>query len=205
MFDIRRRRLARFADFEWDTETARRPLPVRYLEAARNLGFLCKIHADQHSCGGAVSLAVEYGVTSIDHLEYATLEQARVLAAAGVMATLLPCASLRHGHHAPARSLIDAGVAVALGTNFNPWQTPSLNMQTAISLACMQLGMGPAEAITAATINSAHALKAARLVGSLEVDKLADVLILDTADYRDLAYQLGTNLVRTTIKGGAVV
>jgi imidazolonepropionase len=205
MFVIRRRRLARFADLQWDTDAARRPLLVRYLEAALSLGFGCKIHADRHSCGGAVSLAAEYGAASIDHLEYATLDQARILAAAGTVATLLPCASFRHGHNAPARLLIDAGVAVALGTNFNPWHTPSLNMQTAVSLACMQLGMSPAEAITAATLNSAHALKAAGRVGSLEAGKLADVLILNTADCRDLAYQLGTNLVHTTIKRGMVV
>jgi imidazolonepropionase len=202
MFTIRRRRLARFADLQWDTDMTRRPLLIRFLDAALGLGFACRIHADQHSCGGAVSLAVEYGATSIDHLEYATLEQARTLAAAGALATLLPCASIRHGHHAPARMLIDAGVAVALGTDFNPWRSPSLNMQTAISLAAIQLGMSPAEAITGATINAAHVLKAAPLVGSLEVDKRADVLILNTGDYRDLAYQLGTNLVGTTIKRG---
>jgi imidazolonepropionase len=202
MFVIRRRRLARFADLQWDTDAARRPLLVRYLEAALSLGFACKIHADRQSCAGAVSLAVEYGAASIDHLEYATLDQARALAAAGAVATLLPFASLRHGHHAPARMLIDAGVAVALGTNFNPGFSPPLNMQTAVSLACMQLGMSPAEAITAATINAAHALRIAGRVGSLESDKLADVLILNTADYRDLAYQLGTNLVATTIKNG---
>lgn len=202
MFDIRRRRLARFADLQWDTDMARRPLLVRFLDAAASLGFVCRIHADQHSCGGAVSLAVEYAVSSIDHLEYATLDQARMLGAAGVMATLLPCSSFRRGHHAPARTLIDAGVAVALGTNFNPCHTPSLNMQTAVALACLELSMSPAEAIAAATINSAHALRAAGSVGSLEVGKLADVLILNTGDYRDVAHQLGTNLVHTTIKRG---
>jgi len=205
MFTIRRRRLSRFADVQWDTDMSHRLLLVRFLDAARSLGFACKIHADGQSCGGAVSLGMEYGVTSIDHLEHATLDQARMLAAAGTIATLLPCASLHHGHHAPARTLIEAGVAVALGTNFNPWHTPTLNMQTAISLACLQLGMSPAEAITAATINSAQALKAAGRVGSLEVNKLADVLILNTGDHRDLAYQLGTNLVHTTIKRGQVL
>jgi imidazolonepropionase len=165
---------------------ARRPLLIRFLDAALSLGLRCKIHADQHSCGGAVSLAAEYGATSIDHLEYATLEQARVLAAAETVATLLPCASFRHGHHAPARTLLDAGVPIALGTNFNPWHTPSLSMQTAVSLACLQLGMSPAQAITAATINAAHALHAAARVGSLEAGKLADVLILNCGDYRDL-------------------
>jgi imidazolonepropionase len=205
LFHIRRRRLARFADLQWDTDMARRPLLMRFLDAALSLGFRCKIHADQHSCGGAVSLAAEYGATSIDHLEYATLDQARVLAATETVATLLPCASFRHGHHGPARTLLDAGVAVALGTNFNPWHTPSLSMQTAVSLACLQLGMSPAQAITAATINAAHALNAAARVGSLEAGKLADVLILTCGDYREVGYQLGTNMVQTTIKRGEVL
>ena len=205
MFRIRRRRLALFADLQWDTDVTRRRLFVRFLEAALVSGSLRKIHADQRSCAGAVLLAVEYGVTSIDHLEYATLEQARLLATVPIVATLLPCASFFDGQHAPARTLLDAGVAIALGSNFNPRQTPALNMQTAICLACTQMGMTPAEAITAATINSAHALNAASRVGSLEVGKSADLLILDTSDYRDVAYQLGTNLVHTTVKNGKIL
>jgi imidazolonepropionase len=202
---LRRRRLARFADLQWDTDMARRPLVIRFLEAAIGLGFPCKIHADQHSCGGAVSLAAEYRTATIDHLEYATLDQARLLGASAAVATLLPCASIRHGHHAPARLLIDAGVAVALGTNFNPWHTPSLNMQTAVALSCLNLGMTPAEALTAATINSAHALGLAPRVGSLEAGKLADVLILNTGDYRDVGYSLGTNLVDVVMKRGTIL
>jgi imidazolonepropionase len=202
---IRRRKMARFASLEWDSDPARRPLQVRFLEKARSLGFARKIHADRQGCGEAVSLAVEYSATSIDHLEYATLEQARMLAASSTMAALLPCASFRHGRHAPARMLIDNGVAVALGTNFNPVHTPSLNMQTAVSLACLQMAMSPAEALSAATINAAHALRAADRVGSLECDKSADILILRTSDYRDIAYQLGTNLVDTVIKRGVVI
>jgi imidazolonepropionase len=101
--------------------------------------------------------------------------------------------------------LIHAGVAVALGTNFNPWHTPSLNMQTAVSLACLRLGLTPAEALTAATVNAAHALNVSARVGSLELGKLADVLILNTADYRDVGYQLGTNLVDVVIKRGQVL
>jgi imidazolonepropionase len=205
MFTIRRRRLARFADLQWDPDSVRRPLLVRFLEAALSLGFPRKIHADQQSCASAVSLALEYEATSIDHLEHATLDQSRILAGSGVIATLLPCASFRHGHHAPARTLIEAGVPVALGSNFNAQLSPPLNMQTVISLACMQMEMSPAEAIAAATINGAHALRAARRVGSLERGKLADVLILNTSDHRDLAYQLGTNLVDTTIKRGEIL
>jgi len=202
---IRRRKMARFADLEWDTDPARRPLEVRFLETARSLGMARKIHADQHSCGGAVSLAAEYSADSVDHLEYATLEQARMLAVSSTMATLLPCASFRSGHHAPARTLIDNGVAVALGSNFNPVQTPMLNMQTAVSLACLQMGMSPAEALSAATINAAYALRAADRVGSLECDKAADIVILRTSDYRDMAYQLGTNLVDTVLKRGVAI
>ncbi|HEX3747512.1 MAG TPA: amidohydrolase family protein [Bryobacteraceae bacterium] len=205
LFTLRRRRLARFADVEWDSDISRRPLLARFLEAAVSLGFGCKIHAAQHSSAGAIPLAVDCGAASVDHLEYATLDQARVMAAAGLLATLLPCASFRHGHHAPARILIERGVAVALGTNFNPWLTPSLSMQTAVSLACLQLSMTPAEAITAATINAAHALHAAARVGSLEAGKLADVLILHAADYREVGYQLGTNLVERVIKRGEVL
>jgi imidazolonepropionase len=202
---IRRRRLARFADLQWDPDPARRPLMERFLDVARGLGFACKIHADQHSCAAAVSLALEHSATSIDHLEYATMEQARLLAASSTMAVLLPGASFRRGHPAPARTLLDLGVAVALGSNYNPWHTPSLNMQTAISLACLQMGMRPAEAVCAATVNAAHALRAADGVGSLECGKSADLLILRTSDFRDLAYQLGTNLVQTTMKRGQVL
>jgi len=202
LFTIRRRRLSRFADLQWDSDMSRRALIVRYLNAAVGLGFAVKVHADQSSCSGAVSLAVEYRAASIDHLEYVTLEQARILGAAGALTTLLPCASFRSGRYAPARLLIENGVAVALGTNFNPFHTPSLNMQTAVSLACLQLEMTPAEAMTAATINSAHALKSAARAGSLEIGKLADVLILNTGDYRDVGYQLGTNLVDRVFKRG---
>jgi len=205
MFTIRRRRLARFADLQWDPDIARRPLLVRFLEAALSLGFARKIHADRHSSTAAFSMALEYEATSIDHVEYATLDQARMLAGSSTIATLLPSASFRQGRHAPARMLIDEGVAVALGSNFNPWHTPSLNMQTAISLACLQMAMSPAEAIAAATINAAHALRVSGRAGSLEVDKLADILILHTSDHRDLAYQLGTNLVQTTIKRGTIL
>src|SRR5262249_34853976 len=151
MFKIRRRRLARFADLQWDTDAARRPLLVRFLDAALSLGFARKIHADQQSSAVAVSLAVQHGVTSIDHLDHATLAQVRLLAESPTIATLLPCASFFRGYYAPARMLIEFGAAVALGSNFNPCFSPPLNMQTAISLACSQMAMTPAEAINAAT------------------------------------------------------
>jgi imidazolonepropionase len=122
------------------------------------------------------------------------------------MATLLPSASFHsNGRSAPARALIDAGVAVALATNFNPYHTPTLNMQTAVALASLRMGMTAAEAISAATINGAYALGCAARVGSLEFGKSADVLILSVSDYRELALRFGTNMVHMTMKRGKII
>ena len=127
------------------------------------------------------------------------------IGAAGITATLLPCVSFRDDRHAPARALIDSGAAVALATNFNPQHTPTLNMQTVVTLACLRLKMTVAEAIAAATINGAHALGCANRVGSLELGKSADLLMLNIADYRDLADTFGTNVVHMTMKRGEVI
>jgi imidazolonepropionase len=119
------------------------------------------------------------------------------------MATLLPAVSLHNGgYHAPARALIDSGAAIALATNFNPRHTPMLSMQAVVALACLRMGLTAAEAISAATINGAHALGSADRVGSLEPGKSADLLLLDVSDYRELARQFGANLVRLTMKRG---
>ena len=122
------------------------------------------------------------------------------------MATFLPAASFcTAGRHAPGRAFIDAGAAVALGTNFNRQHTPTLNMQSVVALACMWLGMTPAEAISASTINSAHALGCADRVGSLELGKDADLVILNVADYREVAHHFGMNLVHMTMKRGEII
>ena len=201
---IRRRRLARFADLEWDPEPRRQELFRRVLVVARELGFACKVHADCATPAPAVRLAVEEHAVSVDHLEHIGLVEVLALARSQTVATLLPQVSLRSGQYAPARTLIDAGAAVAIATNFNPCDTPSLNMQTAISLACLSMRMSPAEAISAATVNAAHAIGCADR-GLLAYGKLADVLMLNAGDYRELPGQLGTNLVHLTIKRGKVV
>ncbi len=122
------------------------------------------------------------------------------------MATLLPYASFQTGGPgAPARALIDAGVPVALASNFNPLLTPTFNMQTVVALACLRMKMTPAEAISAATVNGAHALGRGHRAGSLEPGKLADVLILDASDYREIARRFGVNLVYMTIKRGEII
>jgi imidazolonepropionase len=203
---IRRRRFARFADLAWDPDPCWHGLFSRYLESARQLGFGCKLHADRSEPSEAIATAVRHFAVTVDHLEHATPQEAACLAGSGTMATLLPLVSFYDGGRtAPARSLIDSGVPVALASNFNPHHTPTVNMQMVIALASRTLGMSPAEAITAATINGAHALGRANRVGSLEPGKLANLLILNTPDYRDLAHNYGTNIVHATMKRGALI
>lgn len=203
---IRRGHLARFADLMWNANPTWHGRFSRYLQAARQLGFGCKIHADQISTVEAVRMAVEHLVVSIDHLEHASPEEAALLAEGSTIATLLPATSFHRGtEFAPARELIDAGAPVALGTNFNARHTPALSMQTVVALACRHMRMTPEEAISAATINGAHALGRARSVGSLEVGKSADLLVLSVPDYHDMAQHFGSNLVHLTMKRGEII
>jgi imidazolonepropionase len=203
---IRQRRLARFAEVAWDPISGHQSLFRRYFGAACELGFPCKVHADQYQAAAAILLALVHKAVSINHLEHAGSSEASMMTGSGAIATLLPCASFHTSTgNAPARALIDAGVAIALGSNFHPQFSPMLNMQTVVSLACKRLGLTPAEAITAATINGAHALGCARTTGSLEPGKSADVAILNISDYREMASHFGTNLVHTTLKRGAVI
>ncbi|MBZ5725276.1 MAG: amidohydrolase family protein [Acidobacteriia bacterium] len=203
---IRRRRLARCADVVWDADPAHQEYFARYLQAARALGFSCKIHGDRLTRAAPVTAAVGPLVASIDHLEHATSEEAVLLSGCASMTTLLPCVSFNGGgRYAPARALIDAGVAVALATNFNLHHTPAFNMQTVIALACLQMGMTAAEAISATTINGAHALGFAQRAGSLEPGKQADLLILGIRDYRELGQHFGGNTVYMTMKRGRCI
>jgi imidazolonepropionase len=152
-------------------------------------------------------MAMESGAVSVDYLDRAADEDILALAGSGTMATLLPAMEFheRRGRCAPGRKLADGGAALALGSGFHPVLAPTLSMQTVISLACMRLRLTPEEAIAAATINAAHALRCADRFGSLEYGKAADLVVLDTSDYRDLAYNFGHNMVALTIKRGAVI
>lgn len=211
---LRRRGLVDFADLEWDyfTESRWTTCPDReawcegYFQVARSLGLGCKIHADTGSVSEAARMAVEHHAASIDHLEHATEAEAAVLSRSETVATLLPSASFQSGErYGPARSLIDSGAAVALASNYNPRETPTLSMQAVIALACHRMRLTPAEAITTATINGAHALGCADQVGSLEYGKFADLLILNVSDYRELAQSLGSNMVHMAMKRGEVI
>jgi imidazolonepropionase len=203
---VLRRGLALFADVWWDGNASRQDMYARFLETAAAGGLGTKVHAEGPGAAAAVALAVGYRATSVDHLEQMSEEQAPLLANVRTMATLLPAAVLSNeGSSAPARALIEAGAAVALGSNFNPVLTPLLSMQTVVSLACLQMGMAPGEAISAATINGAHALGRGDRVGSLEPGKSADLLMLNVDDYREVTRHLGQNLVHLTFKRGRCI
>lgn len=177
----------------------------RVLSEAERLGLSAKVHADEFTDGGGAALAAEVGAVSADHLVHASNEGVRKLGERGTIAVLLPASSLAsHIPFARARHFVDMGVPVALGTDFSPncWTE---SMPLVVSLAAHQLGLTPAEALTAATINAAHAVGRGREVGSLEVGKRADLIVLDAPDHRHLAYRIGARIVETVVKDGRVV
>lgn len=207
MARIRSRRLARFVAFRWPRDEGRQEQARRLVEAAHRLGFPLKVHDHCDGDPSGVKAAVESGAATVDSLRSIGDEDIQALSGSGTMATLLPAVGFheRLGRYAPGRKLVDAGAAVALGSGFHPVLAPTLSMQAVISLACTRLGLTPEEAISAATINAAHALRCASHTGSLQYGKAADLVMLDVSDYRDLAHNLGHNMVALTIKSGAVI
>lgn len=178
----------------------------RVLVAGKNYGLKLKVHADEISTLGGAELAADVEAISAEHLLFSSDKGIRAMANKGVIAVLLPAAafSLMSVRHVDARKAISFGVPVALGTDFNPncWIE---NQQLVIAFACHFMKLAPAEAITAATINAAHAIGRADEVGSLEVGKKADVIILDVPNHKFLGYRFGVNLVDKVIKDGRLV
>ncbi|MEX2548430.1 MAG: imidazolonepropionase [Chloroflexota bacterium] len=184
----------------------------RLLEAARGLGMATRLHADQINDSGSAALAAEIGALSADHLGAISDAGIDALAAAAaganpVVATLLPLASfyLDEDRDAPARRLIDAGVPVAVGTDFNPGTSPAPNAQLAMAFAVHRLRLTASEALAALTINAAAALGMYGSHGSLEAGKHADLVVWGPDSHALLPYWLGANLVRTVVKRGRVV
>jgi len=177
------------------------------LDHAKKLDFKLRMHADEIEPIGGAELAAEVGAISADHLGAASDAGIKAMAESGVIATLLPGTifSLGMKSYARARAMINAGVAVALATDYNPGSCNCDSMQFVITLACLQMKMTPAEAITASTINAAYALEMGDKVGSLEVGKQADILIMDMPNYQFLPYHFGSNNVETIIKHGKVI
>jgi imidazolonepropionase len=176
----------------------------RILASASELGFPLKIHADEFDNLGGASLAVELGAASADHLVKTSLEDIRALGQSNTVAVGLPCTpfGLAEPEYTPAKKILESGGILALATDLNPGTAWCENMQFAMALACRYMKITPAQAIAAATINSSAALNLADKVGSIEVGKQADLLVLSVPDYRHLGYRFGTNLVETVIKKG---
>ncbi|MBN9398806.1 MAG: imidazolonepropionase ['Candidatus Kapabacteria' thiocyanatum] len=188
--------IAQFCDAFVDTGYFTNDDGRRIAAAAKAHGLIPKIHADELSAFGAAEMAAESGAISADHLLFASEAGIESMKKHGTVATLLPgTAYTLRLPYAPARRMIDAGAVVALATDCNPGSCFCENMQQIISLACMNMGMSIEEAITASTLHGAAALGVAEYVGSLEVGKMADIVMYDVAGYADLVYHFGTNKV----------
>jgi imidazolonepropionase len=205
--ELRRRRLARSVGLRRDEGGIDAEQARRLLAAAADLGFLTRVRTGGFAPDDGVRLGVESGAASVDHLAWAGAADVVLLARSPTVATLLPGPSfhLSLDRYPPARALIDAGATVALATGYDPCLSPTCSMPMILSLACTQMGMTPAEAVTAATVNAAHALRSASRCGSLETGKDADLIMLNAADYREIPYQFGVNLVAMTMKRGEPV
>lgn len=199
--------LAEFCDVFCESHVFTIDESRRILTRAKELGLQPRFHADQLTLNGGSLLAAELHAASADHLEQIDDNGIAALKEAGVTALLLPASVFNLGltRYPPARRMIDAGVKVALATDFNPGSSPTSSMQTVLSIACTQMKMTPAEAITAATINAAYSLNRGNRLGSLEIGKQADVVIYDCPDYRQIPYFFGINHTQTVIKKGQVV
>jgi imidazolonepropionase len=175
----------------------------RYLTEAKRLGLALRLHADQFTEAGGIQLAVELGASSVDHLEASGDDGVRAVAQSEVTAVLLPVSALFLNRPMPrARELVNAGAAVALATDFNPGSSFCESLPVVCSLAATQLGLSPAEALTACTVNAAHVLSRADRKGRLAPGYDADVVLLDAPDWRYLAYHLAGDLVAQVIKDG---
>lgn len=200
-------KLAEFCDVFCDRGAFSLAESRRILGEASLHGLAPRLHAEQLSRTGAAQLAVELGAASCDHLERVNDADIRTLAKSKTVATLLPGCDFHLGwkHYAPARKLIEAGAIVALATDYNPGTSPTISMSMILSLACTQLRMTPAEAISAATVNAAYALRCSNRLGSLEPGKQADFAVFEVEDYREIPYYFGMNRCWMTVKNGEII
>jgi imidazolonepropionase len=203
---------ARFCDVFCENGVFSADQSRRILEAAAAYGMAPRLHADELQPSGGAELAAEIHAMSADHLATPSDDGIAALAAAArsdhpVVATLLPATTwfLMSEHVAPARRLIEEGIPVAIGTDFNPGTSPTASLPLVITLACLSLRLSAAEAIAAATINAAHALGLGDEIGSLEPGKQADLVIWRVPEAEQIPYWPGANLVRAVVKGGRIV
>jgi imidazolonepropionase len=204
--EVARARLAEFCDVFCETGVFTLEESARILTRAQALGLKLKLHADELTPLGGAELAARLGATSADHLLCVSEAGVKALAGSDTVATLLPGTAFFLGlDYAPARRLIDSGATVALASDCNPGTCPTENLPLVGSMACARMGMLPAEALNALTLNAAAALGRGDTLGSLTPGKQADLVICSAPDYRHLFYHFGVNHVWRVLKRGRVV
>jgi len=176
----------------------------RIFRAASRIGFRVKAHVDEFSNLGGSRISVAAGAVSIDHLDAISADEIALLAASDTVGIITPTVNFNFGsgEFANARKLIDEGCAVALATDYNPGSAPCPSVPMTMAIACRFQKLLPAEAFNAASVNAAYAVGLGGRIGSIEVGKNADLIIADTNDYRELAYEFGASCKITVIKAG---
>ena len=179
----------------------------RVMECAREFGFALKAHVDEFTNLGGSGLGIELGMTSIDHLDAISDEEIALLAKSNTVAIITPTVNFNFGSRefADARKLIDAGCAVALSTDYNPGSAPCPSQPMVMAIACRYQKLLPSEALNAVTINAAHSIGLGERAGSIEVGKAADLVILDSVDYREACYEFGNSVAARVFKLGREV
>jgi len=205
--EVAQERLAEFCDVFCEEKAFTLEESKKILETGRRYGLKPKIHADQLSPGGGAELAAEVRAYSADHLDFASPEGVRKMAEKGVTAVLLPGASffLSMQKYPPARDMIEQGVAVSLATDLNPGSSMTESLPMMMTMGCTMYKLLPREVIQATTIHAARSMGREKEIGSLEVGKQADLLILDIPNYRYLPYHFGVDHVEYVIKKGKIV
>ncbi len=179
----------------------------KVLEKAKSLGFGIKAHVDEFTNLGGARMAISLGATSIDHLDAISDEEIALLAESETIGVITPTVNFNFGSSkfADARKLIDVGCAVALSTDYNPGSAPCPSLPNAMAIACRYQKLLPSEAFNAATINAAFAVGLGENIGSIEAGKQADIIMFDSKDFREIAYEFGGNLVEKVIKKGKII
>ncbi len=203
--EVARRNLATTVDIFVEEEAWQVAEAEELFHRAKQYGLAIKLHSDQFHCIGGLELGIDFGALSVDHLEASGPEQIAKIASSSTVATILPGVSLHLGiPPAPGRKLVDAGAAVAVGTDLNPGSSPLFSISAALALSVRLNGLAVEEALVAGTINAACAL-GIKDAGRLEAGCAADFLVLQSSDWRDLVYTLGANPVRDVWIGGEKV
>ncbi len=207
MPEVKKQNLAEYVDIFTEAHVYNIEESRKILTRAKELGFKVRMHADEIEAIGGAELAAEMGAVSADHLGACSDEGIKAMKNAGVIATLLPGTlfSLRNKSYARARDMISAGLPVAIATDYNPGSCNLDSMQFAMTLSCLQMGMTPAETLTASTFNAACAIERQEYLGSLEIGKNADFIMLDIPSIAFIPYHFGSNNVKSVYRMGELI